>query len=62
MLYHPRAVLWYLPISEVLAAIMGNMVSVKVAMPKDKCQQSINRASTEYQKSINTASTILGIA
>jgi hypothetical protein len=35
MLYNQTAVLWHLPISEVLAAIMGNMVSVKVATPKN---------------------------
>jgi hypothetical protein len=42
MLYNPRAVLWHLPISEVLAASMGNMVSVNVATPKNERQQSVN--------------------
>ena len=50
ILYNPGAVLWHLPIIKVLAACMGNMVSVQVATPENKRQQSINRVATERQQ------------
>ena len=49
ILYNPRAILWLLPIIEVLATFIGNMVNVVVATPKNECQQSVNRALTEHQ-------------
>jgi hypothetical protein len=45
------------PIIEVLAAFLGNMVKVVVATPTNERQQSVNRASTERQQSVNRAST-----
>jgi len=57
ILYNPRAVSWHLPIIEVLAAFIGNIVNVDVAAPEYEGQQSVNRASTERQQSVNTAST-----
>jgi len=45
------------PVIEVLAAFIGNMVKVVVATPKNERQQSVNRASTERQQSINRVST-----
>jgi hypothetical protein len=57
ILCYPRAVLQLLSIIEVLAAFTGNMVNVDVTSPDNKCQQSVNRASTEHQQSINRAST-----
>jgi hypothetical protein len=56
-LYNPRAVLWHLPIIEVLAAFIGNIVSVDTATPQNERQQSVNRASTERQQSVSRAST-----
>ena len=57
ILYNPRAVLWQLPIIEVMAAFKGNIVCVDTATPHNERQQSVNRASTECQQSINRAST-----
>jgi hypothetical protein len=57
ILYNPRAVLRHLPIIEVLAAFLGNMVCVDSAIPDNERQQSINRASTGRQQRIYTAST-----
>jgi len=51
------AVLRHLTIMEVMAAFIGNNVSVDTATPQDERQQSINRVSTERQHSIITAST-----
>jgi hypothetical protein len=45
------------PVIEVLAAFIGNMVKVVVATPKNERQQSVNRASTERQQSVNRVST-----
>jgi len=42
---------------EVLAAFIGNIVSVYTATVQNERQQSVNGASTERQQSINTAST-----
>ena len=46
VLYDPRAMLRLLPIIDVLASCIGNMVNVNDATPTTKRQQSINRAST----------------
>jgi hypothetical protein len=51
------AVLWHLTIIEVFAAFTGNIVFVDTATQQNKCQQSVNRASTERQQSVNRAST-----
>jgi hypothetical protein len=72
-MYNPRDVLWHLPIIEVLAAFIGNIVCVDTATPQNELQhrintastqrqQSINRASTQCQQSANRASMILGVA
>jgi len=42
ILYNPTTVLRHLPIIEVLATFMGNMVSVDVATPQNERQQSVN--------------------
>jgi hypothetical protein len=52
-LYNPRAVLWLLPVIEVLASFVATMVNVDVATPKNAHQQSVNRTPTEYQQSVN---------
>ena len=57
ILYNPRAVLRHLPMIEVLAVIIGDIVCVDTATPQTEHQQRINRASIEHQQSINTAST-----
>jgi hypothetical protein len=57
ILYNPRAVLLHLPIIEVLAAFIGNIVCIDTATPQTQGQYSVNRASTEHQQSINSAST-----
>jgi len=57
ILYNPRAVLRHLPIIEVLACFIGNIVCVDTATPQNEHQQGINRASTERQHSVNRAST-----
>jgi len=57
ILYNPRAVLWHLPIIEILAAFIGDIVFVDTATPQAEHQQSINRVSIARQQSINTAST-----
>jgi len=57
ILYNSRAVLRHLPIIEVLAAFIGNIVCVNTATPQAEHHQSVNRASIERQQSINTAST-----
>ena len=44
-------------IIKVLAAVTGNIVFVDTATRQNECQQSVNRASTERQHSIITAST-----
>jgi len=46
-----------LPIIEVSAASIDNIVNVDVAAPEHERQQSVNRASTERQQSVNRAST-----
>jgi len=55
IMYDPRAMLRHLPIIEVLAACIGNIVNVDVAAPENERQQSVNRASTERQQSVNRA-------
>ena len=57
ILYNPRAMLRLLPIFEVLAAFIGNIVNVDVASPENESQQSLNRVSTERQQSFKRAST-----
>jgi len=64
IMYNPRAILRLLPIIEVLADFIGNMVDVVCATTKmsinrasTERQQSVNRASTERQQSVNRAST-----
>ena len=47
---------WHLPIIEVFAAFIGNILCVDTATPQNERQQCVNRASTEHQQSINTAS------
>jgi hypothetical protein len=42
ILYNPRTVWRHLPINEVLAMFMGNIVSVNIATPKNEHQQSVN--------------------
>jgi ABC-type transporter MlaC component len=54
---NPRAVLWHLPIFEVMAAFIDNMLNIDIATPKNVCQQSVNRASTEHQQSVHRVST-----
>jgi len=61
IVYNPMAVLWHLLMIEELEAFVGNIVLVNTATPQNKCQQSVNRASTERQQSINRVSTILGV-
>jgi hypothetical protein len=51
ILYNLIVVLLRLPIIEVLATFMGNMVCVNVTAPENEHQQSINRVSTERQQS-----------
>ena len=46
VLCNPKAVLWHLPIIELLATVRGNIVKVDFATPKHERHQSINRAST----------------
>jgi len=53
MLYNPTAELLRLPIIEVFAAFMGNIVTVIITTPENERQQSINRVSTECQQSAN---------
>jgi hypothetical protein len=50
-------VLRHLPIIEVLAVFIGNIVCVHTATIQNERQQSVNRASTEHQQSVNRAST-----
>jgi len=57
ILYSPRAVLWHLSIIEVLAAFIGNILSVDTVTPQNERQQSVNAPSTEHQQSMNTVST-----
>ena len=42
---------------EVLAAFLGTIVNIDLASPDNDCQPSINRGSSERQKSITTEST-----
>jgi hypothetical protein len=44
MLHNPRAVLRHLPMFEVLAAFIGNIVCINNATPQNERQQSVNRA------------------
>jgi len=57
ILYNPTAVLQHLSIIEVLAAFIGNIVIVNTVTPRNECQPSVNKASTERQQSMNTEST-----
>ena len=57
ILYNPRAAIRHLPIIEVLAAFIGNIVCVDTATPQNERQQSVNRLSTEHQHSVNRLST-----
>jgi len=57
ILYNPRAVLRHVPIVELLAAYIGNIMNVDVAAPENERQQSVNTGSTERQQSVNRAST-----
>ena len=59
-MHNSRAVLWHLPIIEVLAAFIDNIMNVDVAAPENEGQHSINRVSTQRQQSVNRLSTILG--
>jgi hypothetical protein len=43
----------HLPIIKQLPTVMGQRLSVDVTIPTNEGQQSINRASTEHQQSIN---------
>jgi len=36
-----------------LAAFRGKIVNLDVTSPENECQQSINRASTEHEQSVN---------
>jgi hypothetical protein len=54
--HNPEAGLRHLAISQALAAFIGNIVCIDTATPHNECQYSINRAWTEHQQSINTAS------
>jgi hypothetical protein len=56
-MYHARDAVRYLPIIEVLAAFIGNILCVDTATPQNEHQQSVNTVSTEHQQSINTVST-----
>jgi len=53
--------IWLLPKIVVLAAFIDNMVNVVVSTPKNERQQSVKRASIECQESINRASTNFGV-
>ena len=55
--YNPRAMLWLIPIIEILAVIIGNTIYLDVASAENQRQQSVNTASTERQQTINWAST-----
>jgi hypothetical protein len=57
ILYNPRAVIRHLPIIEVLAAFIGNIVSVDTATPQNEHQHSVNELSTEHPHSVNRLST-----
>jgi hypothetical protein len=57
ILYNPRAVLWHLPIVEVLVAFTGNIVCVDIDIPQNERQQSVITSSTEHLQSINAVST-----
>jgi len=57
ILYNPRAVIRHLPIIEVLAAFIGNIMCVDTATLQNERQQSVNRLSTEHQHSVNRLST-----
>jgi hypothetical protein len=61
-MHNQRAVLRNLPILELLPTLMGNILSVNVAISNNERQQSVNRVSTERQQSINRALTIIIIA
>jgi len=47
------AVLWHLPIIEVLAAFIGNIMCVDTGTPQNERQQCVNRLSTEHQHRVN---------
>jgi len=53
ILYNPSTILWHYLIIKVLPTCMGYMNSVDVGTPKVGRQQSIIRASTEPQQSLN---------
>ena len=57
ILHNPRAVLRHLPIIEVMAAFIGNIVIVNTVTPRNERQPSVNTALTERQQSMNTKST-----
>jgi len=57
ILNNARAVLRHLPIIEVLAVFIDNILFVDTATPQNERQQSVNTASTEHQHSVNRVST-----
>jgi hypothetical protein len=61
ILYNRRAVLRHLSIIEVLAAFIGNIVFVGTVTPQNEHPQSVNRASSPRQPSVNRVSTLLGV-
>jgi hypothetical protein len=57
ILNNPRAVIRHLPIIELLATFIGNIVCVDTATPQNERQRSVNRSSTDHQHSVNRLST-----
>jgi hypothetical protein len=53
ILYNPRVVLRLLPIIEVLAPCIGNVVNVDVSSSANDSRQSVNCAATERHLSVN---------
>jgi hypothetical protein len=51
IVYNLNGVLQCFPLTEVLTAVMGNIVHVDVATPKNDRQNSINRGSTVCERS-----------
>jgi len=61
-LYKPRAVQTHIPMIQILGGDISKLVTIDVAVPGKKRQQSGNGESKQRQQSVNRESTILGAA